>query len=169
MRRYIGGFVMVASVGLLAYSARGGPESKARLFGNVMTPVAVSEAVTGSVWLIVRGAGDISDDCADAARREFVAEYFGELELSPDGTFEAKLVPAEPPVATPTGCPVTSLDVERVGPIAIAAEIPELALEGTGWLTFQTLTAVDNDDLQAGAFDDLAATLVLEPRRDGAP
>lgn len=144
--------------------ARAYPESRAVLVGHAsFVGEAPSEPQRGSVRIIVRGTGDISDACPDAAAREFVAEYDGELLLSTDGSFEARLGPFDPPVATPAGCTVRRVGVERIDDVSIEAAVPALGLQGRGWLDFQTLTSVDNDDLQAGSFDELHATLVLEP------
>ena len=128
---------------------------------DVSDPIP-DETQRGSVRVILRGAGDISDACPDAGERAFVAEYDGELVLSSDRTFEARLVPFDPPVATPSGCTITRVVVERIDEVAIEAAIPSLGLQGRGSLDFQTLSTVDNDDLQSGELGELRATLLFE-------
>jgi hypothetical protein len=128
-------------------------------FGNVQP----TGTVYGSVRLILYGTGEISDDCPDANLHQFIAEYHGGLAANPDGAFEAHLIPFEPPVATPSGCPATRIDVERLDRIAIVASFPGLGLRGFGMLDYQTLTSTDNDRLQRGSFDRLQATLTALP------
>jgi hypothetical protein len=144
------------------------PESRAQLVGYAyFTDVIPDATQVGTVRFILRGTGDISDDCPDADHRQWVAEYDGKLEVARDGAFEAHLVPLSPPVATPSGCPVTRVVVERVQTIMVDARLPNYHLEGFGWLDFQTLTSTDNDRLQSGTFDTLHATMqfkITNPR-----
>jgi hypothetical protein len=79
--------------------------------------------------------------------------------VRPDGAFTAALVPFDPPVVTPSGCAVRDLAVERIDAVAILAAGD--GLEGRGWLTYQTLTGMDNDQLQSGDLGELRATLAL--------
>jgi hypothetical protein len=158
----------IAAAGASCKSARANRESRAVLVGRASFPdQAPGEAQRGGVRFIVRGVGDISDDCPDAAARQFLAEYDGELVLAADGSFEARLVPFDPPVATPSGCTVRRVAVERIDDAWIEASVPALALEGQGWLDWQTLTSIDNDDLQAGSFDELHATIVFRSAPPG--
>jgi hypothetical protein len=135
-------------------------ESRAELVGYAyFTDVVPDATQVGRVRFILRGTGDISDDCPDADRRQWIAEYDGQLEVARDGAFEAHLVPFSPAVATPSGCPVTRVVVERVQTIQVDALLPYYHLEGFGWLDFQTLTSTDNERLQRGSFDTLHATM----------
>jgi hypothetical protein len=168
--------VIVRSVALFALVAApvaARPESQAELVGRAgFSGGFPGETLYGSVQVTLRGTGDIGDDCPDAAARQFVAHYDGALAVSPDGEFEAQLYARDPAVTTPSGCPITDLDVERVQTYTIEAALPDFNLAGYGWLRWQTLTAADNTDLQAGAFGSLYATLVFqmsapEPRSRG--
>jgi hypothetical protein len=155
---------VLAWIGVVAgadcHHADAQPESEAQLIGYAyFTDVVPDDTQIGTVRFILRGTGDISDDCPDANLRQWVAEYDGQLEVARDGAFDAHLVPIAPPVATPSGCPVTRVVVERVQTIMVDARLPGYHLEGFGWLDFQTLTSTDNDRLQRGSFDTLHATM----------
>lgn len=144
--------------------ARAQPEAQAQLVGRAYFTVALYVGgYAGNVRFILRGIGDISDDCPDAADRAFVAEYDGSFLLGDDGSFEAPLYPYQPTVTTPSGCPISRVVIERIDTVIILASVPALHLTGAGTLDFQTMTSVDNDELQNGSFGNLHATLVLEP------
>lgn len=125
---------------------------------------APAEPQHGVVRFILRGTGDISDNCPDATRRAFIAELDGDITVNPDGSFQAQLRPLDPPVITPSGCPVTTFSVQQFDEIMIAANLPQLGLDGRGWLNFQNLSYIDADELERGAFDRLDATIVFKPR-----
>lgn len=143
-------------------SARAQPEAKAQLVGqSYFTEPLYVGGYAGTVRFILRGIGDISDDCPDAADRGFVAEYDGSFRLQSDGSFEAPLYPYRPTVATPSGCPISRVVVERVDTVIIEISVPALHLAGHGYLDFQMMSSVDNEELQNGSFGNLHATLVL--------
>ena len=160
-RRALVGLALVAAV-IGCRRADAGDDAPAVLFGRAhFMDASPTQVERGSVRFILRGVGDISDNCPDARRRRFVAEYNGTLVVSPDGSFEAHLMPFVPAVATLSGCTVTRVVIERIDTITLTAALPALDLEGFGWLDYQTLTSTDNDRLQSGAFEKLRATLVF--------
>jgi hypothetical protein len=148
------------------------PESHSMLLGHASFPVwsaPLAQAQQGSVRVTLHGEGDIDDDCPDRDAGQFVAEYDGALSVAPDGTFEAALAPFSPPIATPVGCRVTSLEVHRIDSVVILAELPALQMEGEGSLVFQNLGAVDLDELQAGDFGELYARIAFHPLMTATP
>lgn len=138
-------------------------DSDASLVGLASLPTPLGYPQYGHVRVILAGSADIADACPDSAAGRFVAEYDGELVIATDGSFQAQLVPLTPPVATPSGCAVTDLQIHRVDTVTIHAALPALELDGIGSLTFQTLTAVDNDELQTGNLGSLHARLNFVP------
>lgn len=148
------------------------PESQAVLLGHASFPQwspPIAQPQQGSVRVIVHGEGEIDDDCPDRDAGRFVAEYDGALSVATDGSFEAALAPFTPPVATPSGCRVTSVDVHRIDSVSILAQLPTLELDGEGGLTFQTLGAVDNDELESGSFGNLYARINFHPLQAATP
>ena len=145
--------------------AHGAPESSTRLVGRAtIDGVTLSEDVHGTVRMIIHGTGDISDDCPDARGRAFVSELDGDVVIAPDGSFEADLYPFSPTVATPSGCVVSRVSIERIDGVRIIVALPSLEREGTGWLDFQTLSSVDNGELQSGDYGTLHTSLYFPPR-----
>jgi len=131
--------------------------------GQASVPEGLAERQTGTITAVIRGMGDISDACADATSRQFVAQYSGRLVVEEDGQFRGELYAVNAPVTTPAGCAVKSLRVERVTQVTFAAAIP--GMTGSGVLAFQDLSAVDNDHLQAGNLDELHAELAFQPEQ----
>lgn len=131
--------------------------------GQASVPEGLAARQTGTITAVIRGMGDISDACADATSRQFVAQYSGRLVVEDDGQFRGELYASGAPVTTPTGCAVKSLRVERVTQVTFAAAIP--GMTGAGVLSFQDLSAVDNDKLQAGNLDELHAELAFQPEQ----
>jgi hypothetical protein len=159
-------FLIAAACLACGKRAAAQPESQAALVGHASFPPwspSLAQPQQGSVRVIVHGQGEIDDNCPDADAGQFVAEYDGTLAVATDGSFEAALVPFSPPIATPAGCRVTSVDVHRIDSVAVAAQLPALELEGDGWLTFQNLGAVDRDELEAGDLGNLYARIVFHP------
>ena len=155
--------VRTASLATLVIAGTAGadrPESNATLVGSAAF-VGQPHADRGSVRMIVQGVGEIGDSCPDASEGQFLATYDGELDIQPGGEFEAQLYPSSPVIATPSGCAVTDLRVDRVTAIQIVAQLGDLV--GHGWLTYQNLRAADETDLMRGAFDNLYAQLVFQP------
>lgn len=131
--------------------------------GQASVPEGLAQRQTGVITAVIRGIGDISDACADATSRQFVAQYTGRLTVEDDGQFRGELYSSGSPVTTPLGCVVKNLRVERVTQVNFAASIP--GMTGGGVLSFQDLSAVDNDKLQAGNLDELHAELAFQPEQ----
>jgi hypothetical protein len=156
--------IVLAAYATFGARVSASPETYVTLSGRASLPEPLGVPLQGTVRMILRGNGDIDDDCPDRDAGHFVAEYDGVLVIESDGSFSAPLSPFHPPVATPAGCQVTNIDVHHVDTVMILAELPAQRLDGQGRLTFQTLSAVDNDDLQNGSFGTLHAELVFQPR-----
>jgi hypothetical protein len=126
------------------------PESHSTLTVNATFIGVAPASEQGTIRMTVRGIGDTAE-CG--GRRTFSATYDGTLAHQRDATYVAQLYSASPTIATDDGCSVPDLHVEQVSSTQLDARLGDLV--GTGTLTFQTLTAVDGDELTDGKFDDL--------------
>jgi hypothetical protein len=157
-------FLIAAACLACGKRAAAQPASQATLLGHASFPLwsaPLAQPQQGTVRVILYGEGDIDDDCSDREAGRFVAEYDGELTVSPDGLFEAALAPLSPPIATPVGCRVTSLEVHRIDSVVILAHLPTLQMDGEGSLEFQNLGAADLDELETGDFGELYARIAF--------
>jgi hypothetical protein len=161
MTRTIPIFILASAAFRPAVAQR--ESSSTFLVGEASFPqVLPTEPERGVVRFILRGTGDISDNCPDALRRSFTAELDGEIIVNPDASFEAHLFPLNPPVITPGGCPITSFRIQQFDEIMIAVNLPNMGLDGRGWLNFQNLSNIDADELERGEFGRLDATIVFK-------
>jgi hypothetical protein len=162
--------VMTVIVAIGSSRAHGAPEeSRTQLLGSAnIDGVHLANEVGGDVRMIIHGTGDISDECPDADRRAFVSELDGRVVIAPDGSFAVDLFPFSPAVATPSGCEVTNVAIERIDSVTITVGVPALDREGIGWIDFQTLSSVDNDELQRGDYGTLHTSLYFPPPKPKA-
>ena len=141
-------------------AAEARPESKATLSGVAQFPDALPTTDHGSVRLTIRGSAEVSDDCKTSGDQNFVATYDGELIVQPDGQFNSSLYPTSSTVALANGCTATQIrNVHQVTSIELDAQLGDEV--GRGTLTVQNLAAVDGDELNAGAFDELVGELTF--------
>ena len=141
-------------------AAEARPESRATLAGTAQFPDALPTTDHGSVRLTVRGSAEVSDDCKTSGDQNFVGTYDGELVVQPDGQFNASLYPTSASVALANGCSASQIHtVHQVTSIEIDAQLGDEV--GHGALTYQNLAAIDGDELNAGAFDELAGELTF--------
>jgi hypothetical protein len=141
-------------------AAEARPESRATLAGTAQFPTDLPTTDHGTVRLTIRGSAEVSDDCKTSSNQNFVATYDGELVVQPDGQFNSSLYPTSPTVALANGCSATQIhNVNQVTSIAIDAQLGDEV--GHGGLTYQNLAAVDGDELNAGAFDELVGELTF--------
>jgi len=110
--------------------------------------------------MTIRGFGEVSDDCRGGGDMAFTATYRGNLEVQADDRYTVALYPEG--VVAGTGCAAASIRPERVDAIQLDAQLGDEV--GTGTLSYQTLSAVDGDELKTGNFDDLAGDLVFTRR-----
>ncbi len=173
---------MLMMVGTAA-AQRADPQTK--LVGTAMFADSTILDQPASVEMTIEGVGTIGDDCFDASAGRFVAVYAGELVPTSDDsarTFEASLVPDTPAIHTPGGCPIHDLADPNVETVKLtgwvtpttaacghvcrddacrAACARAFAIRGAGELTFQLLRVVDQQTLEAGAFDELWGMLTF--------
>jgi hypothetical protein len=141
-------------------SAEARPESKATLTGTAQFPNELPTTDHGSVRLTIRGTAEVSDDCKTSGDQNFVATYDGELIVQPDGQFNSSLYPGSPTVALANGCSATQIrNIHQLTSIEISAQLGDEV--GRGTLTVQNLAAVDGDELNAGAFDELVGEITF--------
>jgi hypothetical protein len=133
------------------------PESRATLSGQAQFPTDLPTTHDGTVRMTISGLGEINDNCHGEGNQNFTATYDGNLTVQPDGRFDAALFPN--PVTTGSGCVADDIHVERIDNIKLEAQLGDEV--GIGNLTYQTLTAVDGDELKNGAFDDLVGEMVF--------
>jgi len=176
-------------IGILMMAATPPPaltaEPQMKLVGTAMFADSTVLDQPASVQMTVEGVGTIGDDCLDASAGRFVAVYAGELQpTSGDGarTFEASLAPDTPAIYTPGGCPIHDLTDPNVETVKLKAWVTPttaacnhvcrddhcraacasaFAIRGVGELTFQLLRVVDQQTLEAGAFDELWGMLTF--------
>jgi hypothetical protein len=141
-------------------AAEARPESRATLAGTAQFPNELPTTDRGTVRLTIRGIAELSDDCKTSGDQSFVATYDGELIVQPDGHFDSSLYPTSPTIALESGCSATQIhNVHQVTSIEIGAELGDQV--GRGALTYQNLAAIDGDELNAGAFDELVGELTF--------
>ena len=133
------------------------PESHATLSGTAQFPDELPTTHDGNVRLTIKGHGEITDSCNNSGSTMFTATYDGQLVVQPDGRFDAALYPN--PIVTANGCAADDLHDDHVDTIQLDATLGDET--GTGTLTYQNLAAVDGDELQKGAFDDLVGELIF--------
>ena len=142
------------------HAAEARPESKATLTGAARFPADLPTTDRGTVRLTLRGSAEVSDDCKQSGDQDFVATYDGTLIVQPDGQFNASLFPSSPTVVLANGCTATSIrNIHQLTAIEITAELGDEV--GRGSLTNQNLAAIDGDELNAGAFDELVGELTF--------
>jgi hypothetical protein len=149
--------LLVALSACRAAEAR--PESRTTLTGTAQFPNDLPTTDRGSVRLTLRGTAEVSDDCKTSSDQSFVATYDGQLIVQPDGHFDASLYPTSPTVALASGC--TATDIRNIRQVSIELDAQLGDEVGRGTLTYQNLAAIDGDELQAGAFDELAGELTF--------
>lgn len=133
------------------------PESRATLSGTAQFPGDLPTTHDGNVRMTIHGHGEITDTCNLSGSQMFTATYDGRLVVQPDGHFEASLYPN--PINTSNGCVADDIHDDHVDSIQLEAQLGDEV--GTGNLSYQTLTAVDGNELKSGAFDDLVGELVF--------
>jgi hypothetical protein len=139
-------------------SAQARPESRATLSGTARFPTDLPLTHEGTVRMTITGTAEVSDDCETSGDQSFIAAYDGNLVVGDDGQFTASLYPA--PIALASGCRPTEIrNVHQIANISVEAQLGDEV--GHGALTYQNLTAIDGDELQAGAFDELMANLTF--------
>jgi hypothetical protein len=127
--------------------------------GTARFPADPPTTNTGTLRLTIRGLAEINDSCRGSGNQRFTATYDGQLEVQPDGQFTAALYPTAPAVTVSSGCSAEDIRVEQISSVQLDAQLGDEV--GTGGLAFQTLTAVDGDELKAGSFDDLVGQLTF--------
>jgi len=133
------------------------PESHTTLSGTAQFPNDLPTTYDGSVRMTIKGHGKVTDSCNNSGSTMFTATYDGQLVVQPDGRFDAALYPN--PIVTANGCAAGDLHEDHVDTIQLDATLGDEV--GTGNLNYQTLTAVDGNELQKGAFDDLVGELIF--------
>jgi hypothetical protein len=132
-------------------------ESRATLSGQAHFPTDLPTTHDGNVRMTIHGVADIDDSCKGDSNQSFTATYDGHLVVQPDGHFDAQLYPN--PIITGSGCTAENLDSAHIDSITLESQLGDEV--GTGNLTYQTLSAVDGDELRNGAFEDLVGELVF--------
>ena len=133
------------------------PESRATLSGQAQFPGDLPTTHDGNVRMTIRGLAEINDSCKGDGDQSFTATYDGHLVVQPDGRFDASLYPN--PITTGSGCVAEDIRVEHIDSVTLESQLGDEV--GTGNLNYQTLTAIDGDELKNGAFDDLVGELVF--------
>jgi hypothetical protein len=133
------------------------PESRATLSGQAQFPSDLPTTHDGNVRMTIRGLAEINDSCKGDGDQNFTATYDGQLVVQPDGRFDASLYPN--PITTASGCIAQDIRVEHIDSVTLESQLGDEV--GIGNLNYQTLTAIDGDDLKNGAFDDLVGELVF--------
>lgn len=133
------------------------PSSKATLVGQAQFPQDLPTTHDGTVRMTIRGTAEVSDDCRVSADQNFEATYDGALTVQPNGQFQAALYPDGIQLAN--GCNVSSIRNLAIQSIDLSAQLGDEV--GRGSLTYQNLSAIDGDELRAGAFDQLDGELTF--------
>ena len=150
--------LLVAALIPACRAADARPESKATLVGTAQFPNEVPTTDHGSVRLTINGTAEVSDDCKTSGDQNFTATYDGQLIVQPDGRFNANLFPSALNLAD--GCRATAIrQIDQIANIQLGAQLGDQV--GFGALSYQNLAAIDGDELQAGAFDELAGDLTF--------
>jgi len=133
------------------------PESRATLSGTAQWAGDLPTTRSGTVRLTIRGFGEVGDDCRGGGDMAFTATYTGALEVQADDRYSVALYPEA--ITAGTGCSANEIRPERIDKIQLDAQLGDEV--GYGTLGYQTLTAIDGDDLKSGTFDELAGDLVF--------
>ncbi|MDB4952600.1 MAG: hypothetical protein JWO36_169 [Myxococcales bacterium] len=140
--------------------------------------------------MTVRGVGDIGGTCRDADAHQFVASYHGTADIDSDGKLDVPIFPNQPALETPGGCKIRSLDVDQITSAEIGAvmtptdeacghacaddvcrascETSAVTIAAHGYLDFQILIDLDQDQLETGDFGELHVSMVFDAPIDAA-
>jgi len=134
------------------------PESRSTLTGTAQFPTDLPTTHNGTVRMTITGNAEVSDNCRTSGDQSFIAAYDGNLVVGDDGQYTASLYPA--PISLASGCRPTAIrNIHQITNISVDAQLGDEV--GHGTLNYQNLAAIDGDELQAGAFDDLMADLTF--------